>query len=76
MYFQILVMKDGEVQYQGRLSEVKKVNPELYESWRIALKEAKVAEAARSVFVNKSALFVFWSAFFVCWSALFIGKLA
>ena len=40
-------MKDGEVQYQGRLAEVKKVDPELYESWRIALKEAKVAEATR-----------------------------
>ena len=40
-------MKDGSVEYQGRLSEVKKVNPELYESWRIALKEAKVAEATR-----------------------------
>ena len=35
------------MQYQGRLSEVKKVNSDLYESWRIALKEAKIAEATR-----------------------------
>ena len=39
-------MEDGRIIYQGKLSEVKKVQPELYESWRKALKEAKTAESS------------------------------
>lgn len=38
-------MKDGRIQYQGTLSEVKKQEPELYESWRLALREAKASES-------------------------------
>ena len=37
-------MKDCEVQYQGKLTEVKKVQPELYESWRKALRDAKASQ--------------------------------
>lgn len=40
----VLVMKDGEVECQGKLSDIKKSHPELYESWRKALKDAKMAE--------------------------------
>lgn len=38
-------MKNGEIECQGKLTEVKKTHPELYESWRKALKEAKAAES-------------------------------
>lgn len=38
-------MKDGKIQYQGKLSEVKKQEPDLYESWRKALREAKASES-------------------------------
>ncbi|KAK6191316.1 hypothetical protein SNE40_003038 [Patella caerulea] len=41
---QVIVMKEGRVQLQSRVSEVKKINLELYESWRKAIKEAKVSE--------------------------------
>lgn len=44
---QLIVMKDGRIQYQGTLSEVKKQEPELYESWRLALREAKASESSR-----------------------------
>lgn len=37
-------MKEGGIQYQGKLHDVKKVNPELYESWRKALREASTIE--------------------------------
>ncbi|XP_055997063.1 ATP-binding cassette sub-family C member 8-like isoform X2 [Ostrea edulis] len=43
----LIAMKDGMVQYQGKLSEVKKQEPELYESWRKALREAKASESSR-----------------------------
>ena len=38
-------MKDGRIQYQGKLHDVKKVDPDLYESWRKALREASNVEA-------------------------------
>lgn len=40
-------MKEGEMECQGKLTEVKKTNPELYESWRKALKDAKASESKR-----------------------------
>nr|XP_022339096.1 ATP-binding cassette sub-family C member 9-like isoform X1 [Crassostrea virginica] len=43
----LIVMKDGKIQYQGKLSEVKKQEPDLYESWRKALREAKASESSR-----------------------------
>ncbi|XP_060582748.1 ATP-binding cassette sub-family C member 9-like [Ruditapes philippinarum] len=43
----VLVMKDGEIACQGKLTEVKKTHPDLYESWRKALKDAKAAESVR-----------------------------
>lgn len=43
-------MKDGRIQYQGTLSEVKKQEPELYESWRLALREAKASESRSGSF--------------------------
>lgn len=44
-------MKDGRIQYQGTLSEVKKQEPELYESWRLALREAKASESRSGSFL-------------------------
>lgn len=38
-------MSNGEIQYQGKLNDVKKVDPELYESWRKALREATNIES-------------------------------
>ncbi|KAL3856343.1 hypothetical protein ACJMK2_011112 [Sinanodonta woodiana] len=40
----IIVMRDGEIQYQGKLVDVKKNDPDLYSSWRKALKEASIQE--------------------------------
>ncbi|XP_060072663.1 ATP-binding cassette sub-family C member 9-like [Ylistrum balloti] len=37
----VIVMKEGSVQYQGKLADVKKVDPDLYESWRRALRDFK-----------------------------------
>ncbi|XP_033748591.1 LOW QUALITY PROTEIN: ATP-binding cassette sub-family C member 9-like [Pecten maximus] len=37
----VIVMKEGSVQYQGKLTDVKKVDPDLYESWRRALRDFK-----------------------------------
>ncbi|CAC5426428.1 ABCC9 [Mytilus coruscus] len=44
----VIVMKEGGIQYQGKLHDVKKVNPELYESWRKALREASTIEPRES----------------------------
>ncbi|ESP02539.1 hypothetical protein LOTGIDRAFT_138232, partial [Lottia gigantea] len=38
---QVIVMKEGKITLQSKVSEVKKIDPELYESWRKAIKEAK-----------------------------------
>ena len=46
---QVLVMKDGAIECQGKLTEVKKTHPDLYESWRKALKDAKAAETTRYI---------------------------
>ncbi|KAK3084802.1 hypothetical protein FSP39_019339 [Pinctada imbricata] len=44
----IIAMKNGEIQFQGKLADVKKQEPELYESWRLALREAKASESVSS----------------------------
>lgn len=49
-------MKDGRIQYQGTLSEVKKQEPELYESWRLALREAKASESRSGSFLIRIKL--------------------
>ncbi|OWF53711.1 ATP-binding cassette sub-family C member 9 [Mizuhopecten yessoensis] len=37
----VIAMKEGSIQNQGKLADVKKVNPDLYESWRRALRDFK-----------------------------------
>ncbi|XP_052239294.1 ATP-binding cassette sub-family C member 9-like isoform X2 [Dreissena polymorpha] len=44
----VVVMKEGEIECQGKLSELKRLHPEIYNNWRKALKEAKNAEAKDS----------------------------
>ncbi|XP_070204431.1 ATP-binding cassette sub-family C member 9-like [Littorina saxatilis] len=41
---QVVVMVDGTVYYQGKVGEVKKFDPDLYESWRKTIKDARAAE--------------------------------
>ncbi|KAK7499154.1 hypothetical protein BaRGS_00009701 [Batillaria attramentaria] len=41
---QVLVMADGTVYYQGKVGDVKKFDPDLYESWRKAIKDARATE--------------------------------
>lgn len=38
---QVIVMKEGEIVYQGRPGDVKKYDQDLYDSWKKALKDAK-----------------------------------
>lgn len=40
-YVKVIAMRNCVVQCQGPLAEIKKNDPELYESWRKALKESK-----------------------------------
>jgi len=44
---QVVVMKEGRIECQGKLTDLKRNHPDLYESWRKALKEAKAAEHTR-----------------------------
>ncbi|KAI8739255.1 ATP-binding cassette sub-family C member 9 [Biomphalaria glabrata] len=41
---QVIVMSNGHIHYQGKVGEVKKFDPDLYEVWRKAIKDAKAAE--------------------------------
>ncbi|XP_052799904.1 ATP-binding cassette sub-family C member 9-like isoform X2 [Mya arenaria] len=41
----VVVMVDGEVECQGKLTELKRTHPDLYDSWRKALKVAKAEES-------------------------------
>ncbi|XP_046564179.1 ATP-binding cassette sub-family C member 9-like [Haliotis rubra] len=41
---QVIVMKEGEIVYQGRPGDVKKYDQDLYDSWKKALKDAKPAD--------------------------------
>ena len=37
-------MADGKVYYQGKVGEVKKFDPDLYDSWRKAIRDARASE--------------------------------
>ncbi|XP_076452886.1 ATP-binding cassette sub-family C member 9-like [Babylonia areolata] len=41
---QVVVMVDGKVYYQGKVGDVKKFDPDLYESWRKAIRDARASE--------------------------------
>ncbi|KAK6967355.1 ATP-binding cassette sub-family C member 9 [Biomphalaria glabrata] len=41
---QVIVMSNGHIHYQGKVGEVKKFDPDLYEVWRKAIKDAKAVE--------------------------------
>ena len=41
---QVIVMADGKVYYQGKVGEVKKFDPDLYDSWRKAIRDARASE--------------------------------
>ncbi|KAH9525654.1 ATP-binding cassette sub- C member 8 [Bulinus truncatus] len=41
---QVIVMSNGHIHYQGKVGDVKKFDPDLYDVWRKAIKDAKAAE--------------------------------
>lgn len=37
-------MANGHIHYQGKVGDVKKFDPDLYDGWRKAIRDAKAAE--------------------------------
>ena len=52
-------MDEGSVYYQGKVGEVKKVDPDLYDSWRKAIKiKGERRESESEVYVKHRYIFI------------------